>query len=138
MEYLLKNIDQLDQVAIEALKKAEDRRKWFFYGEIGAGKTTFIQALCRQLGADGLVSSPTFSIVNEYQKQDSNQRIYHIDLYRLKDIDEALDIGIEDYLYNDDYCFVEWPQIVEAVAPPGVVKINIEILEDSYRKIIFL
>ncbi|MEO1517313.1 MAG: tRNA (adenosine(37)-N6)-threonylcarbamoyltransferase complex ATPase subunit type 1 TsaE [Bacteroidota bacterium] len=138
MEYILDGLDQLDKTAAQLLEAAGARKLWLFYGEIGAGKTSLIKELCRQLGVEDVVSSPTFSIVNEYQRQPDGQAIYHIDLYRLEQLEEALDIGIEEYLYSQSHCFVEWPQLIEDLELPETVKINIEILDNSSRKILFL
>jgi tRNA threonylcarbamoyladenosine biosynthesis protein TsaE len=130
-----------DDFAAYLLEYAGARRKFFFYGEMGAGKTTFIQALCRQLGAAEGALSPSFSLVNEYHYTTSagkNGLVHHLDLFRLRDGQEALDIGVEDYLYDDDYCFVEWPELVEEWAPPEVVRIRIIQESDSMRKVLFL
>ena len=110
-----------------------------FSGEIGAGKTTFIQVICRQLGVDEAeVVSPTFALINAYDVAGSSRQIYHMDLYRLESLDEALQIGIEDYLYGGDYCLIEWPELIEALLPDDTVRIKLEILGDSSRKILFL
>ena len=95
-----------------------------WYAQMGAGKTTLIKEICRQLGSSDHFSSPTYSIVNEYRISEQT-KIYHIDLYRLKDVEEALSIGIEDYLYSNYYCFVEWPELVEHLLPEDTVKVTI-------------
>ena len=141
MEYLVARPEELDPVAEALLSWAGERRKFFLYGEIGAGKTTFIQAVCRRLGVREKVTSPTFGLVNEYtypDQQGCEQRAYHLDLYRLTKLEEALDIGIEDYLDDAAYCFVEWPDLIEALAPPEVVRIKLSITGNSSRKILFL
>ncbi len=106
-------------------------------GDLGAGKTTLIQTICKQLNVIDEVNSPTFSIINEY-KTETNESIFHLDLYRLKDENEALDIGIEDYLYDDNYTFIEWPEIIESLLPDNLMRIHIENIDNSTRKILFL
>lgn len=141
MEIFLHTISDLDQVASQLLDFARDRHKMAFYGEIGAGKTTFIQAICKQLGVREAVVSPTFALVNEYSFVDNLQKeqlVYHLDLYRLKNLQEALDIGVEDMLYDRHYCFIEWPELIEVLLPEEVVRIKIEALNNSIRKIVFL
>ena len=139
MELIISSPEELDTAAVKLLEFAGLRRKMAFYAEIGAGKTTFIQAICRLLKVKEQVTSPTFAIVNEYSCADEAQPlIYHIDLYRLKTMQEALDIGIEDYLYKEGFTFLEWPDLVESLLPEQVVRIKIEILDNSSRKILFL
>lgn len=141
MELIIQSIEELDQVAKQLLQFAGARKKMVFSAEIGAGKTTLIQAICRQLGAREKVTSPSFSLINEYSFIGQNEKeslIYHIDLYRLNTLQEALDIGIEDYLYNEAYTFVEWPDLVESILPDQLIRIKIEILDNSSRKILFL
>ncbi|MFZ2899089.1 MAG: tRNA (adenosine(37)-N6)-threonylcarbamoyltransferase complex ATPase subunit type 1 TsaE [Saprospiraceae bacterium] len=140
-EKYIKALSDWDALAVHLLGYAGARRKFFFYGEMGAGKTTFIQALCRQLGAAEGALSPSFSLVNEYHYTTSAGKkslVHHLDLFRLRDGQEALDIGVEDYLYDDDYCFVEWPELVEEWAPPEVLRIRITQESDSVRKVLFL
>lgn len=134
MEISVYSLSDLDQAAAQLLAFAEERRKFAFYGEIGAGKTTFIQAICRHLGVREAVVSPTFALVNEYVTDD-DELIYHLDLYRLKNVQEALDIGIEDRLYDKNYCFIEWPELVEDLLPEDTVRIKLSIVENSTRKI---
>jgi len=104
-----------------------------FHGEMGAGKTTFIHALCEDRGVTDVVGSPTFSIINEYRYPGG--RIYHIDLYRLKDEEEALRAGVEDVLYSGDICLVEWPDRAPGIFPPGSVHVHIGIVDPDTRKI---
>ena len=142
------DVDEIDIAVLEVLAFAEPaspngrRRKiMIFKGEIGAGKTTFIKSLCEELGVEEKVTSPTFSLVNQYSyldKEGREQFIYHLDLYRLKSKQEALDIGIEEILDEDTYCFIEWPELIEDLLPDNIVKISIEIVDDSSRKILFL
>lgn len=141
MEIFVSHLQALAQAAPQLLRFAAERRKFAFYGDIGAGKTTFIQTICQQLGVREAVVSPTFALVNEYSYLDASgkeQVIYHLDLYRLKNIQEALDIGIEQLLYDDNYCFIEWPELIEDLLPEDVVRIKIEALNNSTRKIVFL
>ena len=141
MEITIHSIEELEKVVKALLDFSAGRKKMMFYGEIGAGKTTFIQAICKHLGVRENVVSPTFSLVNEYTYQDNltqkEQLVHHLDLYRLKNEQEALDIGIEDYLYDEDFCFVEWAEIIEHWLPDDVLKIYIEIFENSGRRFIF-
>lgn len=137
-----KNIDLvgLSTIAPEILEAAQGRRKWMIHGEMGAGKTTFVKALCSALGCQQLVSSPTYSIVNEYTGNWKNNSVLinHIDLYRLESLEESLDIGIEEYLDDDSFCFIEWPDLIRPLWPPNALEIKIDILPDSLRNILFL
>ncbi|MBK6901705.1 MAG: tRNA (adenosine(37)-N6)-threonylcarbamoyltransferase complex ATPase subunit type 1 TsaE [Saprospirales bacterium] len=140
-EFVVNTLSDWELLAAQLLAYAGDRKKFFLYGEMGAGKTTFIQALCRQLGAGEGVVSPSFSLVNEYLYTDpagKAKALHHLDLFRLANELEALDIGVEDYLYDDDYCFVEWPEMMEGLAPADVVRIQIKPERDSVRKVIYL
>ncbi len=141
----------LEHIGLEDLPKAvktvlehtkNGRNKLVLTGEIGAGKTTFIKAFCHYLGVEEAVSSPTFALVNEYsyfdQEASTDRTIYHMDLYRLKDIEEALQIGIEEYLYGPDWCLIEWPEIIEPLLPEDVVRIKFELETNSTRKILIL
>lgn len=125
----------LPQLIDDFLAFAKNKKKVMLYGEIGAGKTTFVKAFCKKMQTDEDANSPTFSIINEYEY--SEGLIYHIDLYRLKTIDEALDIGIEDYLYDDNYCFIEWAELIENLLPDDVMSIYFEATEDGSRVITF-
>ena len=136
MQLLIENIDQLLDAAEQLIQYAGNRKKWCFYGEMGAGKTTFIKAIGQQFPLIDGVTSPTYSLINEYAYGEENaQVLYHLDLYRLKTLEEAMDIGIEDYLYNDNYCLIEWPQIIEQILPDDVLNIKLEILSDGQRQI---
>ena len=99
-------------------------RIFAFYGPMGAGKTTFIKAICRALGVDDIVQSPSFSIINEYTTP-AGESIYHFDFYRIRNISEVFDIGYEDYLYSGSYCFMEWPELVESLLPENTIRIRI-------------
>jgi tRNA threonylcarbamoyladenosine biosynthesis protein TsaE len=126
----------LDPIATEMIRILAHRRKVLLYGEMGAGKTTFTKVFCRLLGVHHATSSPTFSIINAYEFTDQQGDIalfHHLDLYRLKSTQEALDIGIEDVLYDPWYCMIEWPQVIESILPPEYAVIRIELLEDGKR-----
>ncbi|MEO0341150.1 MAG: tRNA (adenosine(37)-N6)-threonylcarbamoyltransferase complex ATPase subunit type 1 TsaE [Bacteroidota bacterium] len=124
-------------VAQSILKHSEGRKKFVLQGEIGAGKTTLVQVFCHLLGIENSVTSPTFSIVNPYTTS-SGTTVNHLDLYRLKNQQEALDIGIEDILYDESYCFIEWPEVIEDILPEDLVVIKITVEPNSKRKILFL
>ncbi|MBL7814421.1 MAG: tRNA (adenosine(37)-N6)-threonylcarbamoyltransferase complex ATPase subunit type 1 TsaE [Saprospiraceae bacterium] len=140
-EFIVSTKNDLPDAVLWVLAQAKGQRKIMLYGEMGAGKTTFTKAFCQHFGVDTTTSSPTFSLVNEYffkNTEGGREVIHHLDLYRLKNLEEAMDIGIEDYLYDDSYCLIEWPQIIEPIMPEDVLKINIELIEDSMRKIVIL
>ncbi len=126
MEISLISINELPSVAKSILRFAEGRRIFAFEADMGAGKTTLIKEICRQLGSVDSFSSPTFSIVNEYAIAGAAQRIYHIDLYRLKDLEEAMDLGLQEYLNGQDYCFIEWPGLAKELLPAETVNIHIK------------
>lgn len=131
-------LEEVVQVARKLLDEAAPEQKvWAFTGEIGAGKTTLIKAICQLLGAEENISSPTFSLVNEYEDR-QGQPFFHMDLYRLNDTDEALDIGIDEYLYSGQYCLIEWPGLIEHLLPENTFRIKLGIGSNSSRKIIFL
>ena len=136
-EGLLVLNEQGEQVsALEILKKAEPHRVFAFDGQMGAGKTTFIKKLCEQMGTTDVVNSPTFAIVNVYDvEQPYRGEVYHFDCYRLKDIREAIDFGAEDYLYSGNYCFIEWPEMIEALLPEDTVYIRITPKENGDRQL---
>ena len=100
-------------------------RIFAFYGSMGAGKTTLIKAVCRELGSADYVTSPTFALINEYSTADGSV-IYHFDFYRIKKIEEAFDLGYEDYIYSGNYCFIEWPEMIESLLPEGIVAVRIQ------------
>jgi len=142
MELIIKEITELNKIIPSLFEAAKGRKKWCFHGEMGAGKTTLIKAIGAYLGVQEEVTSPTYSLINEYEFKDTNSNktslLYHMDLYRLKTFEEALDIGIEDHLESEEYCFIEWPELIESILPEDTVKISIEIVKDSERKIVFL
>jgi tRNA threonylcarbamoyladenosine biosynthesis protein TsaE len=131
-EFTVISLEELPAAAEEILNFCSTKKIFAFLGEMGSGKTTVIGALCRTLGVKSKISSPTFAIVNEYHE---DSMIFHMDLYRLNTIQEALDIGIEEYLSGRDYCFIEWPQLIESLLPEETVFIVIEVLAKQQRKI---
>ncbi|MBN2484609.1 MAG: tRNA (adenosine(37)-N6)-threonylcarbamoyltransferase complex ATPase subunit type 1 TsaE [Bacteroidales bacterium] len=133
MEIQLENINR---AAMDFLRTNSGYNKFAFYGAMGSGKTTFITALCKALNAIDLVSSPTFSIVNEYNTRDENV-IYHFDFYRIKNPEELYDIGFEEYCRNDAWCFIEWPEKAEELIPENFLKVFIEVNENDSRTIRF-
>lgn len=124
MQLIVKNTAELLSVATLLLTYCEGKKIFAFKGEMGSGKTTFIKALCEVLGVKQGVSSPTFSLVNEYLAR-TGEKIYHFDFYRIKNISEAYDMGYEDYLYSGNWCFIEWPEKVQELLPEGTVMVNI-------------
>ena len=129
-------VEDIARAAAWVGEQAGDIRVWLFIGDMGAGKTTLIKAICQQLGTTDDLSSPTYALVNQYGIPGQPDRIYHLDLYRLRDIEEALDIGIEDYLLGGDYCLIEWPQIIEPLLRAGeYITIHISPLSEYERKI---
>lgn len=123
-------LSELDWVAGKIIAFAGNNKVWTFDGEMGAGKTTLIKAICKQFKVEDNVTSPTFSLVNEYQSSDQ-EIFYHFDFYRLKHESEALDIGVEEYLYSGHYCFIEWPSKIKSLLPSEIVKIEIQLMENS-------
>lgn len=133
MNITVNNINELPLISAQILDYIADYRVILFFAPMGAGKTTLINELCKQLGITDQPSSPTFSIVNEYQS--SNGLIFHFDFYRLKDEGEAFDLGYEEYFFSGNYCFVEWPEKIMNLLPSTVISIFISVLEDGTRKI---
>ncbi|MEN8879872.1 MAG: tRNA (adenosine(37)-N6)-threonylcarbamoyltransferase complex ATPase subunit type 1 TsaE [Polaribacter sp.] len=127
--YTFEDITQLSKDII----KHVPHKVLLFYGDMGVGKTTLIKQLCKELGSNDIISSPTFSLVNEYTSKSST--IYHFDFYRINNEEEALDIGIEDYLYSNNWCFIEWPENIENLLPLDAVEIHLTLLEDGSRNI---
>lgn len=126
------SLDALPQAAQQFISNMGDARVFAFYGNMGAGKTTFIKALCECLGVTDTVTSPTFAIVNEYE---GRERVYHFDFYRIRRIEEAYDLGFEEYCYSGHLCFIEWPELIEDLLPEDAVRVNIEALADGSRRI---
>jgi len=145
MEIIIKDIDHIREAAREFINHIGTRRVFAFYGHMGAGKTTFIKAVCEELGVSDVITSPTFAIVNEYQvapttqqpspitQQPSPQVIFHFDFYRIKKIEEVYDMGYEDYFYSGSLCFIEWPELIEELLPEDAVKVTISQQTDGQR-----
>jgi len=125
MKTTITTLDEIPAVAKEILKLHVDKRVFLFNGNMGAGKTTLIKELCTQLGVKDRISSPTFSIVNEYQGNKS--LVYHFDFYRLEDVSEAYDMGAEEYFFSGNYCFIEWPEIISNLLPASDKCVSIDI-----------
>jgi tRNA threonylcarbamoyladenosine biosynthesis protein TsaE len=132
MDIIIKDKRHLTSAARELLKISGDKKIFAFYGAMGAGKTTFIKAICEVLGAIDIVSSPTFTLVNEY-KTSGGDAIFHIDFYRIKKQEEVFDFGVEEYLTGESYCFMEWPELVEEILPSETVKVKIKADESEQR-----
>lgn len=130
--FVIKNENELDEIAQQLLKKY-NLKIFLFYGEMGVGKTRFIKSLCKGLDVLDVVSSPTFSIVNQYLNK-NNDFIYHFDFYRTNNKEEIFDIGYEEYIYSSSYCFIEWPEKIESLLPNNYIKIEM-ILDGNNRKI---
>ncbi|HKI89321.1 MAG TPA: tRNA (adenosine(37)-N6)-threonylcarbamoyltransferase complex ATPase subunit type 1 TsaE [Draconibacterium sp.] len=124
----------LKKAAKKLISEFPDQRVFAFYGKMGAGKTTFIQSICRNLGTTDNITSPTFALINEYKTPENNS-LFHFDFYRIKDLEEAFDLGYEDYFYSGNYCFIEWPERIEPLLPENVVEVKIEVEEDETRNL---
>ena len=135
MEITLSNLDNIRESAREFINNIGSHKVFAFYGKMGAGKTTFIKAICEELGVDDVITSPTFAIINEYSGKD--ETIYHFDFYRIKKLEEVYDMGYEDYFYSGALCFIEWPELIEEVLPEDAVKVQITEKEDGTRAILF-
>ena len=130
------SLNELNEIVKQVWNKNRHVKVWAFNANIGAGKTTFINAICNFLEVEEVSSSPTFSIINEYSSKTVGT-IYHLDLYRLKDEQEAFDVGVEDVLNSNHYCFIEWPEKAAFLLPENICTIQIDLLEDEERKITF-
>ena len=138
MELKINNLEEIGGVAEEFIRLAMQEDTVFaFNGQMGAGKTTFIKALCEALDVSEVVTSPTFSIVNEYRSDETGELIYHFDFYRIKKIDEAYDMGCEDYFYSGAVCLIEWPELVEELLPQDTLRVTITEQADGSRMLSF-
>ena len=135
MEIRIDKLENIREAAKQFVAAIDQSTVFAFYGKMGAGKTTFIKAICEELGVNDVITSPTFAIVNEYRSDKSDELIYHFDFYRIKKIDEVYDMGYEDYFYSGALCFIEWPELIEDVLPGDAVKVTIEETEDGGRTV---
>lgn len=137
MKITINNIETIRESAREFVNAIGDRKVFAFYGKMGAGKTTFIKAVCEELGVDDVITSPTFAIVNEYNRDGTSQKVFHFDFYRIKKLEEVYDMGYEDYFYSGGLCLIEWPELIEELLPDDAVKVTITEQEDSTRVVEF-
>ena len=136
MEIKIKDISEIKSAAREFIDNMPACKVFAFYGKMGAGKTTFIKAICEELGVDDIITSPTFAIVNEYETNEGDT-IYHFDFYRIKKLDEVYDMGYEEYFYSGNFCFIEWPELIEDLLPEDATKVSITEEENGSRVITF-
>ena len=156
---VIKDIDHIREAAREFIEHIGEHRVFAFYGKMGAGKTTFVKAICEELGVDDVITSPTFAIINEYTATPptaaanssfslrecgvanftlhSSLQIYHFDFYRIKKLEEVYDMGYEDYFYSGALCFLEWPELIEDILPDDAVRVSIAEQEDGSRVVSF-
>ncbi|MBR5249690.1 MAG: tRNA (adenosine(37)-N6)-threonylcarbamoyltransferase complex ATPase subunit type 1 TsaE [Bacteroidales bacterium] len=132
----INGIQSLEAVARQFWSAISEHRVIAFYGSMGAGKTTFITALCKVLGVEDTVNSPTFTLVNEYEAADG-MPVWHFDFYRIERPEEALDIGLEEYLYGDGLCLIEWPENIEPLLPEDCLKVYLEVVGADQRRLSF-
>ena len=140
MEIIITDIEHIGDAARQFVDIIGDHRVFAFYGSMGAGKTTFIKAICEELGVDDVVTSPTFAIVNEYTLNTQHstlntQQIFHFDFYRIKRLEEVYDMGYEDYFYSGSICFIEWPELIEELLPDDAVRVTITEQPDGSRTV---
>ena len=135
MTITISDISTIHESARQFIAAMGDRTIFAFYGNMGAGKTTFIKAICEELGVEDVITSPTFAIVNEYRSEETSELIYHFDFYRIKKLEEAYDMGYEDYFYSGCLCFIEWPELIEDLLPEDAVRVQIEEREDGTRMV---
>lgn len=133
MEIKIQSLDTIHDAAKQFIAAMGESTIFAFYGKMGAGKTTFIKAVCEEFGVKDVINSPTFSIINEYRSETSGELIYHFDFYRIKKEEEAYDFGYEDYFDSGCLCFIEWPELIEDLLPSDAVKVTIEEQEDGSR-----
>ena len=137
MKISIENLEQIHEAAKEFIAAMGDNTVFAFYGKMGAGKTTFIKAVCEELDVADVINSPTFAIVNEYRSDTTGELIYHFDFYRIKKLEEVYDMGYEDYFYSGALCFIEWPELIEDLLPGDAVKVSIEEQENGNRMLCF-
>jgi tRNA threonylcarbamoyladenosine biosynthesis protein TsaE len=134
MEIRIENLDNIRAAAREFIQHMGETRVFAFYGKMGAGKTTFVKAICEELGVEDVITSPTFAIINEYEGEET---IYHFDFYRIKKLEEVYDMGYEDYFYSGALCFIEWPELIEEILPDDAVRVSIIEQQDGSRLVKF-
>ncbi|GAD05824.1 hypothetical protein HQ45_05665 [Porphyromonas crevioricanis] len=131
--YTIHTLEDLSLVANQFASEIGSRRVFAFYAPMGTGKTTFIKAVCEALGVKDVINSPTFSIINEYRSEPTGETIYHFDCYRLEQVQDALNLGAEDYFASGAICFIEWPEVLEPILPDDTVRIHISEQADGSR-----
>lgn len=136
MEITINGLDTIRSAARQFIENIGSSRVFAFYGKMGTGKTTFVKALCEELGCDDVITSPTFAIVNEYTDGEQ-QPVYHFDFYRIKKLEEVYDMGYEEYFYSGALCLIEWPELIEDVLPDDTVRVTIEEQADGSRLLTF-
>ena len=132
----INDIEHIHEAAREFIEHIGDCRVFAFYGKMGAGKTTFVKAICEELGVEDVIISPTFAIINEYTQPDGSP-LFHFDFYRIKKLEEVYDMGYEDYFYSGALCFIEWPELIEDILPDDAVRVSITEQEDGSRLVSF-
>lgn len=134
MKLIINNLSELPVITKQIIEFCEGYKRWFFYGEVGTGKTTLIKSICNELGLEDNVSSPTFSLINEYRLT-SGEEIYHFDFYRIESELEAIDIGCDEYFYSGNLCLVEWSEKIPSLIPSQNIKIIINLIAGNQREI---
>ena len=144
MEIRIQNLEAIHEAAREFISHIGEIRVFAFYGKMGVGKTTFVKAICEELGVKDVITSPTFSIINEYTVADNSSLstlhpslIYHFDFYRIKKLEEVYDMGYEEYFYSGALCLIEWPELIEEILPDDAVRVSITEQEDGSRIVCF-
>jgi tRNA threonylcarbamoyladenosine biosynthesis protein TsaE len=141
MNIIIQDIDHIREAAREFISQMGQAHVFAFYGKMGAGKTTFVKAICEELGVSDVITSPTFAIINEYSLNSQllplTSTIYHFDFYRIKKLEEVYDMGYEDYFYSGALCFIEWPELIEEILPDDAVRVSITEQNDGTRMVSF-
>ena len=140
MDIIIQDLEHIHEAARTFINNIGERTEFAFYGKMGAGKTTFVKAICEELGVEEVITSPTFAIVNDYSLPNSQHstlpsQIYHFDFYRIKKLEEVYDMGYEDYFYSGALCFIEWPELIEELLPDDAVRVTINELPNGSRQI---
>lgn len=136
-EIIIKDLESIHDAARQFISNMGEGSVFAFYGSMGAGKTTFVRAICDELGVEDVVTSPTFAIVNEYRSETTGELIYHFDFYRIKKLEEVYDMGYEDYFYSGATCFIEWPELVEELLPEDAIRVTISETDNGCRVVRF-